>query len=45
MQDAEIISDRAGLRPGRTSVRIEREQIKDRYGNKLEVTMKVFNLK
>jgi hypothetical protein len=45
-----IMSECAGLRPGRPQVRLERDRITDKYGNTLEVrirkdALKLYNYK
>lgn len=37
LKDATVLKEWAGLRPGRPQVRLERDHIRDKYGNTLEV--------
>jgi hypothetical protein len=37
LKDATVIKEWAGLRPGRPQVRLERDHVRDKYGNTLEV--------
>ncbi|PNF19743.1 D-aspartate oxidase [Cryptotermes secundus] len=37
LKEAVIVNEWAGLRPGRSEVRLERDHVRDKYGNKLEV--------
>lgn len=40
LKEAVIVNEWAGLRPGRSEVRLERDHVRDKYGNKLEVCIK-----
>jgi hypothetical protein len=42
LKEAVVVNEWAGLRPGRSEVRLERDHVRDKYGNKLEVCIKIY---
>jgi hypothetical protein len=42
LKEAVVVKEWAGLRPGRSEVRLERDQVRDKDGNKLEVCIKIY---
>jgi hypothetical protein len=42
LKEAVVMEECAGLRPGRFEVRLEKDHIRDKYGNKLEVCIKIY---
>jgi hypothetical protein len=44
LKEAVVVNEWAGLRPGRPEVRLERDLVRDKYGNKLEVCIKIYAL-
>jgi hypothetical protein len=42
LKEAVVMKEQAGLRPGRSEVRLERDHVRDKYGNKLQVCIKMY---
>jgi hypothetical protein len=42
LKEAVVMNEQAGLRPGRSKVRLERDLVRDKYGNKLHVCIKMY---